>query len=318
MMRRALWSFWSKPLQTSRRSSWLTPRHHLLSWVLSFETISKHFPETALVTDDDGACLLVDQLGLSFTEVSTELNAMEHHDPGFWSLGKLYSYRIQKEPFIHFDSDLYLWKSLPENLLSAPVVAQNPEPEAWYRPAFIEQKLSDAGTIWLPAEWVWYRVSGPRKGGDCAGVFGGNHIDFIRYFSEQAIKICEHPDNQAGWAPLKKAPLTTHYGQYYLAACVEYHRQQPASPFYGIEIRYVFDSMAEAYNPERAAQLGFTHLLAGSKRDPEIARRLEARVKQDYPQSYERCVSLAPDRGKQESGPRAPAAADRFSSEPNA
>jgi hypothetical protein len=291
---RALWSHWSKPLTTSRRASWPSSRHHLLSWVLSYQTISKHYPDTVLCTDDEGARLLVDQLGLPFNHVSTDLNAMANHDPGFWSLGKMYTYRVQKEPFIHFDHDLYLFKPLATQLLSAPVVAQNPEPEHFYRPAYLESKLSAAGTIWLPAEWVWYRVSGPRKGGDCAGIFGGTHLDFIHYFSEQGIRIVEHPDNQAGWAPLKKSQLTTHYGQYYLAACVEYHRKKPTSPFYGIEIRYVFDSMAEALDPVRAAELGFTHLLASSKRVEGNFRSLEDRVRQDYPEFYERCVSLDP------------------------
>lgn len=289
---RALWSFWTKPFNNSRGPQWLSAQHHWLSWVLSFKTISKYYEHTALVTDDEGARLLVDQLGLPFTEVTTELNALANHDPGFWSLGKLYSYRAQKEPFIHFDSDLYLWKPLPDRLNSAPVLAQNPEPEKWYQPETLESALSDGGAVWLPPEWVWYRVAGPRTGGDCAGIFGGNHVDFIDYFSAQAIKIVEHPDNQAGWELLNKAQYTTLFGQYFLAACVEYHRAQESSRFHGIEIRYVFDSPKDAFNPERAAELGFTHLLGGSKRHPPTAQRLEARVKSDYPDYYERCQRL--------------------------
>jgi len=288
---RAIWSFWTKPFQTHGHARGLSRRQHLLSWVLSIGTISKHYPQTALFTDDEGARLLVDDLQLPFVEVSTELNKLADYDPGFWTMGKMYTYRSQKEPFIHFDNDLFLWKPLPEGLVSAPVLAQNPEPMSFYNPEFIESSLSSGGSIWLPAEWVWYRTSVPGTGGVCTGIFGGNHLEFIRYFSGQAIKLVDHPDNRAGWAPLNKMKPAILLEQYVLAACVEFHRKQ-ASSFQGVELRYVFDSIEEAYNPERAKQMGYTHLLGESKLDPEITARMEERVKRDYPQQYERCLAL--------------------------
>ena len=289
---RAVWSFWTKPFKAHRHATWLHPRHHLLSWILSFETIRKYYPSTTLFTDDEGARLLVDQLELAFDTVSTDLNALANHDPGWWTLGKVYTYRAQREPFIHFDSDMYLWKPLCDELLSSPVLAQNPEPEVFYRPELLESGLSEGETIWLPAEWVWYRAAGPRKGGDCCGIFGGHRVDFISHFAGQAIKLIEHPDNRAGWARLDKIGQTTLVEQYLLAACIEYHRVQTSSPFHGIQIGYVFNSMREAFDPDRAAQIGFTHLLAESKRDAKIAERIEQRVKRDYPDQYQRCMSL--------------------------
>jgi hypothetical protein len=289
---RAVWSFWAKPFEAHYHARWLSRRQHLLSWVLSVETISEHFPRTALYTDDEGARLLVDRLRLPFAEVSTELNRLADYDPGFWNIGKLYTYRAQKEPFIHFDNDLFLFKPLPPHLLAAPVLAQNPEPAELYRPEVLETALSEGGQVWLPAEWVWYRAARPRTGGDCAGIFGGNHVEFIDYFSSQAIKLVECPDNRAGWATLDKARQTNLFEQYLLAACVEYHRRLDSSPFRGVEIRYVFDSISQAYHTDRAVQLGFTHMLAESKLDERIARLMEERVRRDFPQQYERCLAL--------------------------
>ncbi len=291
---RAVWSFWTKPFEAHDHRRWLSHRQYLLSWILSFGSISKHYPQTALFTDDDGARLLIDQLQLPFVEVSTELNKLAHHDPGFWTMGKLYTYRVQKEPFIHFDNDLFLFKPLPEELASAPVLAQNPEPECIYKPESLEASLSEAGSIWLPAEWVWYRVAGSRTGGDCAGIFGGNRVDFIKHFSEQAIKLVEHPDNQRGWESLEKFVPMIWVEQYLLPACVDYHRQQASSPFHDIEIRYLFDSMSHAFQSDRAEQLGFTHCLGDAKLNKELAARIEARVKRDYPEHYERCLDETP------------------------
>jgi hypothetical protein len=79
-----------------------------------------------LVTDDAGARMLVDGLGLQFTRVSTELNALAKHDPDWWNLGKIHAYHLQMEPFVHIDSDVFLWKRLPPRLEHADVFAQNP------------------------------------------------------------------------------------------------------------------------------------------------------------------------------------------------
>src|SRR4051812_45760022 len=107
---RAVWSFWSKPWRARTGGTWRTERHHLLGWILSFEAARKHYPDTELITDDEGAQLLIDRLGLAFSRVSTSLNRLAAHDPRRWILGKLYAYREQSEPFVHLDTDVFLWK----------------------------------------------------------------------------------------------------------------------------------------------------------------------------------------------------------------
>ena|ERR1035437_10813147 len=92
---RSVWSFWTKLWRERTGTSWPSEQHHLLAWILSFETARKHYPKTSLVTDDAGARMLVDGLGLGFDDVSTELNALADHDPAIWMLGKLRAYRVR-------------------------------------------------------------------------------------------------------------------------------------------------------------------------------------------------------------------------------
>jgi hypothetical protein len=106
---RAVWSFWTKPFLAHRTKIWRSPEHHFQSWVLSFLTAQLHYPETALYTDDLGAELLVDRLGLPFNYVSTALNDLADVDEGWWAAGKLLAYSRQTAPFVHIDSDAYLW-----------------------------------------------------------------------------------------------------------------------------------------------------------------------------------------------------------------
>src|SRR5450432_369119 len=124
---RAVWSFWSKPFFASNGRVWREPIHHLLAWGLSHRLARQHYPETVLITDNAGKRLLVDQLGLELTHVSTELERLQSVDPGWWALGKLVAYGLQDQPFVHLDTDVFLWKPLPPRLVSAPVFSQCPE-----------------------------------------------------------------------------------------------------------------------------------------------------------------------------------------------
>src|SRR5262249_2182460 len=192
---KAVWSFWTKPFEAHHHSVWPSAKHHLLAWALSVETARQHYPDTWLITDDAGARMLVDGIGLQFTRVSTELNALAQHNPDWWAIGKVYAYRMQTEPFVHIDSDVFLWKRLPERLERADVFAQNPEPlsaSTHYRPERLEQALDHTPGGWLPDEWRWYRRVSNSRGENC-GIFGGNRVDFINRYASAALRLIDNP-----------------------------------------------------------------------------------------------------------------------------
>jgi hypothetical protein len=278
---RSVWSFWSKAWRSRAGWSWLSERHHLLAWILSFETARKHYPRTTLVTDLEGARLLVDGLQLGFDRVSTALNELAEHDPALWMLGKLYAYRAQTEPFVHLDTDVFLWKRLPDHIESASVFAQTPEQfvigESHYKPDEIRGALTERTRGWIPPEWEWSLSHGNPQPAACCGVLGGNNVDFIRYYADLAMQLLDDPLNRDGWALLRKCEHTTSLEQFHLAACVGYHRNRPGSPYRDVEMRYLFDSWADALNPNIAASIGFTHMWVGAKQNKILARRLESR-----------------------------------------
>ncbi len=287
---RAVWSLWTKPMQAHRGFAWASDKHHLFGWVLSIQRARRHYPETCLYTDDAGARLLIDRMNLEFDHVSTALNALDKHDPDWWALGKLYTYRLQTEPFVHLDCDVFLWKPLPSRLESAPLIGQNPESGAYYQPERLEHALRDSDG-WLPAEWHWYRSAYRTQHGICCGIFGGQRVDFIRYYAGLAVRLLEHPVNQRCWALLDdKRRHNVLPEQYLLMACIAYHRNRQDSPYHSINIQYLFNSTTEAFNPENAADAGYTHLLGNAKNNPALARRLENRVRRDYPDHYGRCL----------------------------
>lgn len=296
---RAVWSFWSKPYQAHHHRLWFSEKHHLLAWILSFGLARQHHPETVLVTDDPGARLLVDGLGLEFDSVSTELNQLRDHDPDWWVLGKLWAYRQQTKPFVHIDSDVFLWKALPKSLTKAPVLTQSPEyfifgdnnaSTWWYRPEIYTQEV-EMRNGWLPLEWLWY-LAHQRNLAFNTGIIGGQQIAFIQHYADLALKIALNPRNQNAFSVMdNKTADCILIEQYFLAACCEYHRNHTSSSFEEVNIQCLFKSPEEAYRPGKAEQLGYTHLIGYAKRDQVLAHRLEKRVAQGFPQHYQNCLN---------------------------
>jgi len=283
---RAVWSFWTMPYRARRGFSWERDHTHLLSWILSVGLAREHFDSIALHTDNAGAALLVDRLGLDFDHVSTSLNQLNGHDPDWWMQGKLHTYAEQQEPFVHLDCDVYLFKPLPERLMTAAVLAQNPEevsPRApWYDVEACELAIRAHGDGHIPPEWTWYRTFVPDQKAACCGIFGGHCLDFIRAYATTALAILDSPGNRHAFDWTKnKREYNPFFEQYMLAACASYHK---------IGIEFLFDSWAHAL--AAAGDSGFTHLMADAKRNPKVAARLEQRVAQGWPQAVERCQSL--------------------------
>lgn len=294
---RAVWSFWSKPFQGYMGNTWYEPLHHCLAWGLSLRLARRHHRETMLVTDHAGAALLIDQLGLSFTHVSTELESLRKVDPGWWTMGKLFAYSLQDRPFVHLDTDVFLWKPLPRRLIDAPVFAQCPEEhhpvDEWCGVRDIENAFARQNLA-LPIEWRWIRAcnSNDARQENC-GILGGTHTDFIRHYANSVMSLLTSPATARVWASIpEKAGFNPVIEQFTLSAFVRYHRVHPASPYAGINIGYLFPSFMDAYNASITARLGFTHLLGPAKKDPRIAGRLAERMQREDPKYYRHCLWL--------------------------
>jgi hypothetical protein len=289
---RAVWSFWSRPFEAFYGGTWASPADHLMAWVVSVQAASRHYPDTVLITDTPGRRLLVDRLGLRFASLSTELDRLADADPAFWTLGKLTAYRLQDRPFVHIDSDVFLWRRLPAALEQARVLTQNPEPEGngFYQPAEVERAFAAAGES-LPVEWRWARGAWPRLRAETCGILGGCDLAFLHDYADIAAGVVAC---RPGWQGIAdRARHNVLVEQFLLAACIGYHANHPGSPHVGVRAEHLFASWQAAVDDGEAERAGFTHLIAGAKRAPEAVRRLSARVRRDWPEFWARCARLA-------------------------
>ena len=156
--------------------------------------------------------MLVDSLGLPFSEVSTCLDGLRGRDPGWWMLGKLVAYQMQTVPFVHLDSDVFLWQRLPGHIEAAPVLAQHPEihtpDQGVYHPGEVEQAFAETGGI-LPVEWRWARARSDGLTAENCGIVGGCDIGFMHHFAETALDLIERPENAAGWVAIRTSVVSS-------------------------------------------------------------------------------------------------------------
>jgi hypothetical protein len=293
---RIVWSLWTLPIFNGLGTRWLEVKYWLYSWILSFECVRKHYSETVLVTDDDGAFLLVDGLGLDFSEVNTDLNSLKYYNPKLWAMGKLHAYRLQDVPFLHLDSDVFLWEPLPNQFIEAPVFAQSPEPfqewdEQWYSPQVFEAFLYNNGRGWLPKEWHWYRNNQKiSQEGACCGVFGGTDLSFINYYANLAFQIIDNKENRSGLLMMPNMQKNiVLIEQYLLSAISNYYVYNPCPEFQCSPIKYLFDDPTFLLYAE---DLEYTHLIGPAKKSLDICLRLEKRIQEYFPDRYEKCIKL--------------------------
>src|SRR5579872_1836055 len=128
-------SFWTKPflqlgdtlMDTRLNGGWPGRRYNYFSWALSCLQLRKFYADVELVTDDLGQFLLIEKLGLPYSNVSLGLNSLSGYNPCLWALGKIKAYSIQENPFLHVDNDVFIWNAFDHRITGASLVAQNLE-----------------------------------------------------------------------------------------------------------------------------------------------------------------------------------------------
>ncbi|GAA0740325.1 hypothetical protein GCM10009431_10350 [Gaetbulibacter jejuensis] len=165
---------------------WLDRKYHLMSWALSCLQLLEFYDEVELFTDEFGRDILIDQLQLPYTKVHLVFDDFEEFHPDLWALGKVFVYGLQKDPFIHVDSDVYIGSRFSDRIENATLISQNIEKAHfwWYEPLFASLKKQE---VLFPK--VIQKVT--EREGEInaynAGILGGNDISFFQSYSKAAI-----------------------------------------------------------------------------------------------------------------------------------
>ncbi len=221
-----------------------------------------------MITDLKGKAL-VEKYGLEFDDINTDLEeVMDGVYQNHWSLGKIYACKIQEKPFIHIDNDAILFKPLPETFLKADAGFQNietEEQEQWYRLLLEHAEKNYANK---PA---WF--DGTRFNAYNCGIILFNKLDIINEWWESALDYIKYlDDSKFDYNHHLSCLIYEQFGIY--SMCQYYKYEVDLLSFYGTP-----EQRNLGYLPKDLAEkLGYTHLIAGCKRRPDIEKKVKQRL----------------------------------------
>jgi len=289
-------TFWTGPSQNNKKdlismkAGWLSCEYHWMSWALSCLQANKVFGAIELVTDNKGREILIDQLKLPYTHVSTDLeNKLDDYPPQVWALAKIYTYSIQSGPFLHLDGDVYFWKKPDELLLKSTLIAQNLDKNLEiYRLGLNE--INDHFTN-IPSIFKRNKYENKDIYASNAGILGGYDPDFFKQYARAAFEFIA--DNKKDLEKVNTASLNFIFEQYLfcqLAAerniTVNYYKEMVDNPVFKDYIK--FDEFPD---------VDMVHPVGGFKKYQHVCNHVAKKLRNDYPEYYYRIIDLVRNSG---------------------
>lgn len=277
-------SYWSLPSQSDLMQDgrtyggWPHIKYHYFSMSLSCLLLRRFYSSVELFTDTTGKDLLIDTLQLPYTDVFTVLNRFSNYPPILWALPKLYSYSIQTSPFLHVDSDFFIWKPFEHTLLQTDIVAQSPELN--HKEVYKSTLLYLCNLLgYVPAPFSLSKLSNDKAFN--AGVLGGTDFTFISMCAKISLKIIE--DNIDKFRDkYTSGTINLILEQLLLYNLCEVNKK---------EISYIIPNLSSDYREVlkfNAVPLiqKFIHLIGYAKKFKFACEQVESRLKYEFPIYY--------------------------------
>ena len=243
---KAIQSLWTKPWSINK-CGWNDVEDLLTSMELSVLLLrnSKQFSEIVFYTDKLGF-RLTHSLHHYFDKVIVNLNGIDWAEPYNWAFQKLFIYNQQTEPFVHIDSDVYLWDGLPQHWIDGKVNYFFQGQELMTDYPFYLEGLEEIKELVTKNHLPFM----PQYAINC-GVAGFVDLSIIPTYYLNAKDLIEK-NQQHHWKEFaQRHHQCVLFEQLFLVPLIE-----------GRTIEYLLDSTTK----ERAG-VRYTHLLASSKRN---------------------------------------------------
>lgn len=288
-------TFWTAPLRKWKSSilsdgnsaGWPEKKYNYFSWALSALQFSKFYSDIELITDTQGHDLLIERIGLPYTSVKVELDALDKYHPHLFAIAKIFAYQLQEEPFIHADGDVYIWEKFSKNLENAMLVCQSMENtrehNRWYASVFSEASRK---MLFTPPVLSRYVERTGKVVAVNAGILGGRNISFYKIFCKLAFEYVDK--NTAFLERINLNFFNTIFEQFLFYALAQ-EKREPLE-FYRADIDIFSNDMIDFTGvPSRNK---YIHAVGPSKRQKHILDAIEYRLQLDFPLYYYKIIDL--------------------------
>ena len=299
-------SFWTLPMlkgqpgkyETRFHGGWLHQKYHYMSWAYSCLQLRKFYNNVSLITDVIGNELLIEQLGLPYTNVTIALDELNNCHPELWALGKVYSYGLQEDPFLHVDGDVYIWERFHKKFETSGLIAQNLEHNfSYYKSttkSLIDQKC------YIPDVITQITSNGNEVNAYNAGVLGGSNILFFKRYVKAAL---EFVDNNIQHLPMLPVGKINAFFEQHLFYCISKKEQLKVDCIFDIidkeKLNFILKSHSQ-FAKAPADGVKYIHLYGEDcKMNIEHCKRLEALMRDEFPDYYQRILKLSVSKHQQ-------------------
>jgi hypothetical protein len=275
-------TFWLKEGDESWQF-WGSKQNLMVSCSLSYYLLKKHFNKVNLVCNELGKSFMTEELDLKFDQIDIIPLEQSELNEFVWCIYKLYAYSIQNEPFVHIDTDFFMFEKPPKEYLESEIFAQNLEIN---HPVYnsIRKNALDFG-LKLP-EYITHSQK-PAVALN-VGIVGGENLKFFKDFYLLAKSLLEE-NNQL---------LEKHAEElYFFYLFLEQHILYEALKDQEIDIRtLVKPSFKAAYDHITSFISGenkrpYVHLMGNFKQNTETIYSMHKELQSLWPEQYEYILS---------------------------
>ena len=266
---------------------WPSAAYHVQSWALSCQLLRKLYSDVELYTDQAGYDLLIKKLKFPYTKAHVVLDALNHYPSQVWALSKIYTYSLQKTPFIHVDGDVFLWKAFSDRLLTPEIVVQNKEINSNYFNSSwktLEEKLA-----FIPKEINDHRKKESEVNVYNFGVFGGNNLEHVKKYCEAAFDFVNQNLHQLD--TIQDINFNIFFEQY-LFYCMSQGKQ--VSGYF--EQDFIPNQYRGLVNFEDVpVGRNYLHLLGDFKQNKTVCENMSRQLSVEFPDQYAICLEAVND-----------------------
>ena len=266
---------------------WAAPEYHLMGWALSCLLLHKLYGNITLYANSPAARLLIDTLQLPYNKVCLTHDRLTLIHPDLWALPKIYTYSLQEQPFLHIDGDVFLFNPFDSELLRGELIAQNLETatDRYYIP--VQKELMRYFTFFPPCVKKDFESGHPVQSVN-AGILGGCNVSFFHDYADSAFEYIH-----------KNADKLKYVNVGRINVFLEQHLFRASAREKDIPIQVLFNEIVDDNGYKHAGDFhdvpfnkSYLHLLGDFKRDEVTCIRMAAKLRELYPDYYDRITDL--------------------------
>lgn len=243
-------------------AGFLNAHMNWMSTAISCLLLKDKFDSVSLYCNESVANLVADVFTIPYNHVIVTDNYMEKYDGcNLWAYPKINTYSQQSTPFVHVDTDFFMFTSPGAKILSSDLIGQNIEYDDQYSNRNTIERLLKAGVQfpdWAIEEYNQHPIIRVIN----AGVLGGNNIAFFQKYVEEIDTFIS--SNIDILRKQSDGYVNSIYEQFFFYILAKRFNQKVGYFTSGNNLSTTFDWLPIdwGYSPK----CGYMHLLAGLKR----------------------------------------------------